>query len=323
MAHDDCPGAGEEGVHPLTEVVACPVCGKREYKVIRGATYDAGISLQDLRQMYCASSDKGLLDQLVRCLGCGLVYLNPRIRQDIILDGYRSARDPLFIAQNDARILTFKESLQGIMRRHGISPKSHPKVLDIGCAGGAFPKAAHDLGFHPVGLEPSVWMANEARLRYGLDIRSGILEESDFPESPFDMITLWDVIEHLADPSAALRRIHSLLKDHGVLLVNYPDHASFMRRVLGFRWPFYLSVHLFYFDPATITRLLADHGFVVREVRSHWQKLPLGYVLKRAAAYFPMVGPFAGMMENNRLGRYAVHYTMGQTLIVATRKRIV
>ncbi|MBF0415499.1 MAG: class I SAM-dependent methyltransferase [Magnetococcales bacterium] len=321
MPHDDVSGAEGDGAahNPFTERVTCPVCGQREYDVLRGATYDSGVSLPDLRRMYCASSDKGLLDQLVRCLGCGLVYLNPRVRRDIILDGYRSARDPLFIAQNDARILTFKESLQGIMQRHGISPKSHPRVLDIGCAGGAFPKAAHDLGFHPVGLEPSDWMASEARLRYGLDIRSGILEEADFSAGQFDMVSLWDVIEHLADPAAALRRIHVLLKENGLLIVNYPDHASFIRRLLGFRWPFYLSVHLYYFDPVTITRLLAAHGFAVREVRTHWQKLPLGYVLKRAAAYLPFLDSFARVMEHNPLGRYAVRYTMGQTLVVATR----
>ncbi|MBF0132867.1 MAG: class I SAM-dependent methyltransferase [Magnetococcales bacterium] len=303
----------------FTETVPCPVCGQWAHTVIKESTYDSHISEQELRKIYCASSDKTLLDPLVRCCGCGLVYLNPRIKQAIILDGYRSAEDPLFIAQNEARISTFTKCLQGIMCRHSISPQTHPAVLDIGCAGGAFPKAASDLGFHPVGLEPSAWMAAQARQRYGLEIRSGILEEADFGDTRFDMITLWDVIEHMADPGQALQRIRSLLTERGVLIINYPDHASIARRLLGFRWPFFLSVHLYYFDPGTMTQLLANHGFQVREIRTHWQKLALGYLLKRASAYFPVVGHLARWVENRRIGRYAVSYNMGQTLVVATR----
>ncbi|HIJ84708.1 MAG TPA: class I SAM-dependent methyltransferase, partial [Magnetococcales bacterium] len=216
----------------LIELVCCPVCGQSGHTVLRESCYDSRLSADELRRIYSASSDERLLDPLVRCHGCGLVYLNPRIRQEIILDGYRNAEDPLFIAQNEARIVTFTQSLRGIMRRHAITPHTHPEVLDIGCAGGAFPKAASDLGFQVVGLEPSVWMAAQARQRYGLDIRSGILDDADFAGRQFDLITLWDVIEHMADPVGALRIIQTLLKEHGLLIINYPDYSSITRRIL-------------------------------------------------------------------------------------------
>ncbi|MBF0630220.1 MAG: class I SAM-dependent methyltransferase [Magnetococcales bacterium] len=304
----------------FTERVNCPVCGRLDFQILKKSSYDETLGEHELRRMYSASSDTQLLDQLVRCKGCGLVYLNPRIKQDIILEGYRNAEDPLFIAQNEARILTFRQCLEGIMRRHGVSPGTHPRVLDIGCAGGAFPKAASDLGFEVVGIEPSAWMATRARARYDLDIRAGTLEEVDFKGERFDIITLWDVIEHMADPATALQRIRSLLHPHGLLIVNYPDHESLARKGLRSRWPFFLSVHLYYFSPATITRLLNHHGFQVRETRPHWQKLPLGYVLKRASAHLPFLGMFAAMLEHRKMGMRAVSYNMGQTLVVASRE---
>src|SRR6185312_10986552 len=157
------------------EEVSCPHCGSRAYHVLRVAQHPPGLGRKELLEIYSASSDHILLDALVRCDGCGLVYLNPRIRQELILESYAGAVDPQFVRQNDQRIRTFARSLDYLARRYDLRPRGDMRVLDVGCAGGAFPKAASDAGFAVIGVEPSKWLSEQGRLNYGLDIRTGLL----------------------------------------------------------------------------------------------------------------------------------------------------
>ncbi|MBF0626078.1 MAG: class I SAM-dependent methyltransferase [Magnetococcales bacterium] len=308
-------GGMEDGA--LLESAPCPLCGTTEFAVLEPAAYPPGLTRDRILAIYSASSATVLLDQLVRCSSCDLIHLTPRIRQDLILESYANAVDPAFIAQNPLRIRTFRRQLRRLADRHGLPAGA--RVLDVGCAGGAFPKAAADLGFRVVGVEPSRWLAQQAAQTYGLDIRPGILEEQQFTPASFDMITLWDVIEHLTDPQGVLRQIHSLLAPSGLLVVNYPDHASLARRLLGDRWPFFLSVHLIYFTPVTLDRMLQINGFRVLEQRPYWQTLELGYALQRAAAglrAFSFLGQGISLLGLDRL---PLTYTMGQTLAVARK----
>jgi SAM-dependent methyltransferase len=297
----------------------CPLCGARHYTVLQPAKYADGVSEESLRQTFSASSDHVLMDQLVQCDDCSLVYLNPRIPQEIILDGYKDAVDPIFVRQNEQRIKTFKRSLRRLASRYGLEASADTHVLDVGCAGGAFPKAAADLGFSVVGVEPSAWLAEQGRQAYGLDIRAGVLGEQDFADASFDLITLWDVIEHLTAPHEVVDDIRRLLKDDGLLVVNYPDYGSLMRRLLGVKWPFFLSVHLIYFTPQTIRRFLEARGFAVAEVRPFWQTLELGYAMERGAAYFSAVGLLAKATRLVGLQRLPLRYNMGQSFLVARK----
>ena len=67
------------------ETVNCPICDSQDYRVLRKANYPENITLQELLKIYKSSSDTELIDQVVKCLECGLVYLNPRVKSDIIL----------------------------------------------------------------------------------------------------------------------------------------------------------------------------------------------------------------------------------------------
>ena len=145
------------------EEIPCPACQAKEYTVLQPPQYPSGLSNENLRAVYLASSDRVLMDQLVQCRSCSLVYLNPRIGQEIILSGYKNAVDPTFTGQNAQRIKTFKRSLSYILSRFEIKANLQTRVLDVGCAGGAFPKAASDLGFSVTGVEPSSWLAEQKK----------------------------------------------------------------------------------------------------------------------------------------------------------------
>ncbi|HSR08075.1 MAG TPA: methyltransferase domain-containing protein, partial [Bryobacteraceae bacterium] len=163
----------------LFQEIACPVCGSADYGVVQPARYPPTLDEHQLKQIFRASSDHALWDQVVQCGACDLVYINPRPRAELILEGYAEAEDPVFAAQNEARIRGFRKTLEGAVQRLGISPKGK-RVLDVGCAGGAFLVAAREMGFAVTGIEPARWMAAYGRENYRLDIRDGILEPGSF-----------------------------------------------------------------------------------------------------------------------------------------------
>jgi SAM-dependent methyltransferase len=300
----------------LFETIPCPTCESTQFKVILQARYPAAVTAEEIKQAFCASSNHVLLDQVVRCEQCNLVYVNPRPLQDLLLSGYADAEDPLFAAQNEPRIQTFHKTLQATLKRLHMSGEGK-RVLDVGCAGGAFLVAAQKCGFEAVGVEPARWMAAFGRKTYGVDIRSGILAPGMFPEKSFDMITLWDVVEHLPQPKETLDLIHSLLKPGGILLVNYPDIGSWAARMLGQRWPFWLSVHLLYYTRPTIAEQLRQSGFSVSWYAPCFQTLPFGYVVQRAVPYLRPLAILPPVIKGIGLSKLPLTYNMGQTLVVA------
>jgi 2-polyprenyl-3-methyl-5-hydroxy-6-metoxy-1,4-benzoquinol methylase len=301
------------------ETVPCPLCSGTAFTVVYPGTFPSALSREFLTEVYRSSSDQTLFEQVVKCAKCGLVYLNPRLNSALIVDSYAEGEDMAFVEQDAMRIRTFSAALKRLGRRHGVVLSDRTNVLDIGCAGGAFLQAARTLGLSAVGLEPSKWLSGYARTKHGLDVRTGTLADHSFPEAHFDLVTLWDVIEHVPDPGAELKEVHRILKPGGLLVVNYPDFGSVAAKLLGKRWPFLLSVHLVYYTRRTMRRQLLKAGFKAIEIRMHWQTLEFGYVLKRASRYFPFIRFFGHIVEKLGLASLPLKYWIGQTQVVAKR----
>jgi SAM-dependent methyltransferase len=299
------------------EHVSCAICGVDEYEVVLPARTAPGKQEEsDLVRKFRASGDELLVDQLVRCRRCGLQYVNPRLRGDLILDAYTEGDDPAYVSQLQARERTFAAALEEIERVAG--PRG--KLLDIGTAAGAFVAAAQRRGWAAEGCEPNRWLAEWGGRHYGITIRQGSVFDQDYPPHSFDVVTLWDVIEHTLEPRRVLEHCRRLLKPGGLLVVNYPDIGSWIARVMGRRWLFLTSVHLYYFDRRTMRRLLESTDFTVETVRPHVQRLELDYILFRAAILSPLVSHMArGLARTVRAGSAQVPYWLGQTFMIARR----
>jgi SAM-dependent methyltransferase len=299
------------------EEVPCNVCGSDGYDVVVPSRRDPSKRV-DLETVFRSSGDEPLQDQMVRCKACGLHYVRPRLAWELILEGYKGGTDEGFVSQASFRERTFTRCLE---RVEAAAKPPGKRVMDVGAAGGSFLAMARARGYEPIGCEPSTWMCRFAKEHYGLTLHPGTIFDVPVPEGSLHLLTLWDVLEHTPDPTAVLKRAHQLLAPGGVLAITVPDYASGAARFLGARWPFLLTVHLYYFDPRTITDLLSRCGFEAKRFQKHLQTLEMGYVGKRAAPYLgPLGGLLTGTLRFLRLDRLPFHYWVGQTMVVAVKR---
>jgi 2-polyprenyl-3-methyl-5-hydroxy-6-metoxy-1,4-benzoquinol methylase len=171
-------------------------------------------------------------------------------------------------------------------------------VLDVGCSTGAFlyqleqrcPGAYRRLGTDASG--PALDYA-ESR---GVPVARGSFLESSFgqnlaavhssviADASFDAITVWAVLEHVADPAAFLNRAHSLLQPQGLCFVLVPNLRSIAVRLLGGRYRYIYPQHLNYFTRTTLRRLV-EPWFEVVDCRStHFNPLVIWQDWRRSGA---------------------------------------
>jgi 2-polyprenyl-3-methyl-5-hydroxy-6-metoxy-1,4-benzoquinol methylase len=131
------------------------------------------------------------------------------------------------------------------------------KLLDIGCSFGFFLDTARRRGWDVHGLEIAEYAADYARTQLGIPVTASTLCNSDFPANFFDVVTMWNVIEHLANPLETLQHVHRVLKPAGVLVLTTGNVESLVARLQRTRWRMLIPpIHLMHFSPSTITRAL-------------------------------------------------------------------
>ena len=166
------------------------------------------------------------------------------------------------------------------------------------------------------GLEPSQWAAGVARSR-GLNVHEGLLAENNLPPESFDLITVWDAIEHFGDPRAEVNHLAHLLKPGGLLALSTMDVESGFARLLGPRWPWFMRMHLYYFSPDTLRALLAQSQLEVARVRRHRRIVSARYLLEKAATQFPRAGGALALVARlPLLGRLHLRVNFGDIINV-------
>ena len=211
------------------EETVCNLCGANEYSIVYKNKYE-NETAQDLKDKFKSSGDETLIDQVVKCKQCGLIYINPRIKPDLILQGYSEGSDEIFVSQAPGRERTFARCLDIIER---YTQNKRGKILDIGAANGSFLFVAKQRGWEISGVEPNVWMCNWAKKHYEVAINPSTLFEQKYPDKSFDVITIWGVLEHVPNPNAVLEECNRILKEEGVLVINYPNIGSWIAKILG------------------------------------------------------------------------------------------
>lgn len=197
------------------------------------------------------------------------------------------------------------------VRRHGgIESK---RVLDIGCGGGLFLSKMKAAGAHVLGIELSDTRAHYARTKHGFDVVKRTIEDKYWREfhGTFDVVTLWDVIEHVNYPLATLRAAADMLKPGGILLIDTPCRDAFYHRfgeftykISGGKYPTFLNTmysakpfgHKQIFSLREMKSALEMAGLEVVELkRFHELSFPYSFYLKklvRSEALVNLLLPF-------------------------------
>lgn len=294
----------------------CDLCGSIEYSGLYRGNLDGSAS--NAASYYSSSRFDAGYYPIVRCAGCNLVRSSLRDDDITLSEVYTRLEDGNYEAEAENRKRTAHAYLN-LVTRFCLEPQN---LLDIGCSTGIFLSAAQQAGWNVTGLEPSRWAADIASSRLsGTEIVVSTLEKAVFPAENFDIITLWDVIEHLPYPSEVLLSIHRWLKPSGWLFLNTPNIASIPARALGARWMLLLREHIWYFTPQTLQILLSKCGFRLASTRSNLVWFSIGTILSRMNQYQnPLLIRFTrALIDRRRFVKVPLRFPIGEITAAAQK----
>ncbi|MBI5208011.1 MAG: class I SAM-dependent methyltransferase [Candidatus Firestonebacteria bacterium] len=201
----------------------------------------------------------------VFCRTCGLIYTSPRYCNEKLREmaDYWACKHHLSLEKIEADFSEFTEKLVYFPRMQYISMfRKNNRILDIGCATGGWLDYLKKTGWDAFGLEISEKNAEFGIKEKKLNISVGTLKETSYPTEYFDVITLWEVIEHIADPIENIQKAYQLLRKGGLLALSTPNYNSLARFILRDKWSSMDPVsHLRLFMPGTVKYMLTKSGF--------------------------------------------------------------
>lgn len=254
------------------EYINCNICGIDDAELLFSKKDKFRISKEDFN--------------VVRCRNCGLIYINPRPSEEEIVGFYpdtyswketpKAESLPTKIVTGLERSYRFQLLNYEVNKVLSYTPQGGGKVLDIGCGTGDRLKVFRRKGFDVYGVEVSP-QARYAREHLNLNVMEGNLLKAGYAGDFFDVITMYNVFEHVHDPRKLLQEIRRVLKAKGYLVVGVPSTDSIQYHLFRKRWSaFDLPRDLFYFNPSLLRRLLEEGGFQVIGVDhdSNWWHPP-------------------------------------------------
>ena len=208
---------------------------------------------------------------VVKCRNCGLVYPDFRDSEEIKAQAqkWEDLYSRLGMNRFDgyaSRKILYKKFLKSKKGRRLLNGKK--RVLDIGCGEGFFLSLLSRVGMKEIyGVDKSENAIQFLRRRYGFNAFAGELHDANYQDDFFDLITLWDVLEHIPNPRFTLAEIRRILKKEGVLFIRVPNARYLLfkyficGRILKKEKCFIPKVHYYNFSPKNLTKILKEEGF--------------------------------------------------------------
>lgn len=213
---------------------------------------------------------------VLRCRKCDLVFLDAQDH----LQQFEAEESEYWNNQDQKKVYLERDVQKGFIRefnaRLNILEKIIPQkgmLLDVGCGVGHFLAEAQKRGWTVKGLDISSGAKAAAKDIYGIDVEVGSLDGALFHSERFDVITLWDVIEHMRKPLENIHHAHHLLKEGGLLVLKTPNERGLFKqtalalyRIFGtpaaflLKYVYYLP-HYFSYSKKSMNYLLRSAGF--------------------------------------------------------------
>jgi len=198
------------------------------------------------------------------------------------------------------------------------------KMIDVGCAMGFFIDEASKRGWEVEGLDVSHFAVEYTKKTFGHTAYEGSLMDVDLPKDAYDLVTMYDVIEHVPDPQGYMNRVAELLKSGGIYELATPDVGSIPARLTGKRWIGYklADEHVYYFSVKTLTKMLDNAGFDVVHVRHIGKHVTMSLFLDRLGFYAPWLSKPLQMIEKAfGLSRRSFYVNPQDIVAITARKR--
>jgi len=214
-----------------------------------------------------------------RCAACTFRFATPDLNPNLTktLDGYESAYLQYLAA--DASDAANFDALYRWMER--FAPLTGKRLLDVGAGSGKLARYLRGRGVDAHGLEPSRALFDRF-LAGDPSFACATLDDRRASPPAFDIITAFDVIEHVPDPAGFLAGVSTSLEPGGTFFASTPDVESGVAKAFGRRWHFYYPYHLSYLGPRTIARAAPD-GLRVVHVSHRGRLRSAAYMVRYAA----------------------------------------
>lgn len=243
--------------------MACPMCG----------SLAATLTIEAPAQMTSGSRPSF---RMVRCRACALIRLDPVPAPDELARYYGPDYLPHRGAAAWGRYARFVEigsrgqdRARTRLARRAVPLTASSRVLDVGCGRPTFlATLQRATGAQCTGFDADARAWGDPAQWPGLRLGAGSV--ADLPAGPFDLITMWHALEHLADPLGTLEALRGRVRPGGALLVEVPDYDSFTRVLHGRHWSGWSTPrHLATFTAATLRAMLERAGWRVRRQLRH------------------------------------------------------
>lgn len=258
-----------------TTSTPCPIChAVGEYQVLYPARFTPGHMTKSIFSARRAP-DK-VHYQLVQCKKCGLVRSHPIFSDDVLSSLYAESE---FTYQNETGPLV-KTYSRYIKKCMPLLPSCNV-YLDIGCGNGFMLDEALQLGFsQALGVEPSIHAIQNAVPHPQKKILQGFFASGLFAKSSMDLITGFQVLDHISQPNEFLDACHETLTPRGIILFINHDVASVFAKLFGESWPIFDIEHTHLYSKKTIVQLFSQHNFEVMRVFNVWNTYSLDYIVR-------------------------------------------
>lgn len=262
------------------------------------------------------------------CSACGVQFLDPQLTDleviELYSENYYKAWGVEGNKENDSarqiKIATFLLRLKLIKIFAPLGT-----ILDIGCATGYFLEAAKTLNYIPYGIELSEYSSSIAKGKFGeSNVFNGKLEDCKFVPGFFNVITMFDLIEHVRLPEDTLLKAIQLLDPNGVIVITTPNVSSISNMIMGKKWTHYKKEHFFYFNLRSLQYIAKKANLDLLYSENSKKALNLNYLQTQFKVYkHPLLTPIVNFICAT-LPKYLIqknfYIGIGEITVVLKRK---
>jgi 2-polyprenyl-3-methyl-5-hydroxy-6-metoxy-1,4-benzoquinol methylase len=264
---------------------------------------------------------------LYKCSECSMLSLHPVPHQtdDIYgKDYFSGSTEGYGYVDYDEDKEPMRQTFHDYLRKIEGHTGKKGLLLDVGAATGFFMSIAEGAGWKTKGVEISKYAMMLAQKK-GLDVIHGTMANIDVASPIFDVITMWDVLEHMPDPITDLKRARDMLDKNGLLVLNTPDSGSVYAKLLGKRWHLIIPPeHIHYFTNESIAKVLDACGFETISISRIGKKFTLEYIfamLHKWLNWGIFMSSVRFLKKHKKLGQFSIPINLRDNMFVVARKK--